>query len=128
MNSMHEHFFNFRIRYLIAIYELQNEKTKLHTSDVSRKLGISLPATSTMIKKLMQDGYVEKPSFQEIALTQKGKEETKSYYERYQQLMAYFSRIPGFNEDDQLESSLICLGAFPQSRIEKLLQYHKQLP
>lgn len=119
---MHEHFFNFRIRYFIILYELMSKQDLIHTSDVAKALQISLPATSIMLRKLKAEGYIIKPSFQEVALSESGYELAKKYYLHYQQLIIYFSNIPGFTIDDQIESAIICLGAFPEARINKMIE------
>lgn len=119
---MHEHFFNFRIRYFINLYELTKQKETIHTSDVASQLQVSLPAASIMLRKLMDEGYIVKPSFQQIAFSKEGYELAETYYTQYLKLIVYFSKIPGFTREDQIESSIVCLGAFPEARIRKMLK------
>ena len=68
------------------------------------------------------EGLIEKKSYQSICLTQAGKGQLQTTYHTYCELISYFSRIPTFTEEDRLESSLLCLGSFPHSRIEKLVR------
>ena len=98
------------------------EQECLHCVDIARKLSISLPAASRMLQKLISEGLIEKKSYQSICLTQAGKGQLQTTYHTYCELISYFSRIPTFTEEDRLESSLLCLGSFPHSRIEKLVR------
>ena len=114
--------YNRRVHYYIAQYELFQEQECLHCMDIARKLSISLPAASRMLQKLISEGLIEKKSYQSICLTQAGKGQLQTTYHTYCELISYFSRIPTFTEEDRLESSLLCLGSFPHSRIEKLVR------
>ena len=122
MKRMSDISYNRRVHYYIALYELFQEQECLHCVDIARKLSISLPADSRMIQKLISEGLMEKKSYQSICLTQAGKGQLQKTYHTYCELISYFSRIPTFTEEDRLESSLLCLGSFPHSRIEKLVR------
>lgn len=114
--------YNGRVRYYIALYELFQKQECLHCIDIARKLSISLPAASRMLQKLTGEGLIEKKSYQSICLTDAGNTLLQETYRTYCDLLSYFSRIPDFTEEDQLESSLLCLGSFPLSRIQKLVK------
>lgn len=122
MKRMSDISYNRRVRYYIALYELFQEQECLHCVDIARKLSISLPAASRMLQKLISEGLIEKKSYQSICLTEVGRGLLQTTYHTYCELISYFSRIPNFTEEDRLESSLLCLGSFPLSRIEKLVK------
>ena len=104
--------YNRRVRYYIALYELFQEQECLHCVDIA----------SRMLQKLISEGLIEKKSYQSICLTEVGRGLLQTTYHTYCELISYFSRIPNFTEEDRLESSLLCLGSFPLSRIEKLVK------
>lgn len=58
--------------YLKIIYELGGHHKKVSNKDIAQALGISRPSVSGMIKKLLDEGYVEYSSYQGISLTQLG--------------------------------------------------------
>ncbi|MFR6315855.1 MAG: winged helix-turn-helix transcriptional regulator [[Clostridium] innocuum] len=89
--------------------------------DIARKLSISLPAASRMLQKLISEGLIEKKLSEHLSYT--GWKGTAADNLSHI-LRADFLFFPHthFHRGGRLESSLLCLGSFPHSRIEKLVR------
>lgn len=61
--------------YLKTIFSLSNflEEDIIKTNDISKRLGISAPAVTDMIKKLEREKYVKNIPYKGVSLTKKGK-------------------------------------------------------
>ena len=58
--------------YLYAIYKLGQEGKSIRSAEVAKIVGVSKPSTVRMTQKLIDDGYIIKEPYREIALTEKG--------------------------------------------------------
>ena len=68
-----------KIRYLIAIRELDPEGRGIRSVSVARKLNISRPSIHAMIEKLSDSGFVDKEFYGIIYLTPKGQRAAEHY-------------------------------------------------
>lgn len=63
--------------YLKIIYELGGDKLQVSNKDIAKALNISAPSVSEMIKKLLEEGYVEYESYRGVKLTEYGLKEAR---------------------------------------------------
>lgn len=58
--------------YIKTIYQLGGEENEVNNKEIAKVLNISAPSVSEMIKKLLEDGYVEYIRYQGVRLTDYG--------------------------------------------------------
>ena len=75
--------------YLETIYVLSQEKSEVHSIDVSEHMGYSKPSVSRAIGLLKQGGYVEMAENGALTLTEAGRDVAKKIYERHTILTAW---------------------------------------
>ena len=75
--------------YLETIYVLSQEKSEVHSIDVSEHMGYSKPSVSRAIGLLKQGGYVEMAENGALTLTEAGRGVAKKIYERHTILTAW---------------------------------------
>ena len=83
--------------YLRIIYELGGEKVK--SIDIAKKLGISKPSVSEMLKKLAKDKLIESESYGKIFLTKEGIKEAKKIADRHHIIKKFARHILKHKED-----------------------------
>ena len=69
--------------YLKAIYKLGGQYKTINNKDIASALSVSASSVSEMIKKLLQDGYVEYELYQGVKLTERGIDEAIKIVRRH---------------------------------------------
>ncbi len=72
--SGHSHFAESIEEYLEGVYRLEREGPGVSTSGLASELGVAPASVSGMLKKLVNDGYLEQVGRGEVRLTNKGLE------------------------------------------------------
>lgn len=73
---------NARIRYLIALWELDPEGKGIRSIALARKLNVSRPSVHAMIERLTDSGFVNKEHYGIIYLSAKGLKAAEHYKSR----------------------------------------------
>ncbi len=71
--------------YLKALLILSRENPQVHAVDLARKLGITKASVSVILKKLIEDGWIERSAAAGhcLFLTEKGKRKAEEIYEKH---------------------------------------------
>lgn len=91
--------------YLEAIYIISLKKDKVHAIDIVNYLNFSRPTVSISLKRLENEGYIQK-SRKEILLTDKGIIEAKKMYERHEYIAKILVYV-GVDEKQAYEDSCL---------------------
>jgi Mn-dependent DtxR family transcriptional regulator len=81
--------------YLEAILAIGQEKTKVRTTDVAVRLGVSKPSVNRAMKVLGADGYVTQQAYGDIELTEKGRIKASQVYFRHKTLTSFLQDTLG---------------------------------
>jgi DtxR family transcriptional regulator, Mn-dependent transcriptional regulator len=98
--------------YVKEIYKLQAAGTRVTTSALARRLGVSPPSATAMVKKLASLGLVEYERYRGAWLTPKGEKVALEVIRHHRLLEQYLSQTLGLpidalhNEADRLEHAL----------------------
>lgn len=86
--------------YLEAIYmfELESKDKKVHSQQIAKYLGVSKPAVTSAMNKLIDDGLIEKELYGQILLTPKGREIALNVYTKHITLKEFLINI-GVSEE-----------------------------
>lgn len=79
--------------YLEEIYRFSLENNVVRVTDISKKLGVSLPSVSKALHKLNNQGYINYRRYGEIVLTDQGCHKGTYLVERNQLLQEFLSLI-----------------------------------
>ncbi|MCD2256803.1 metal-dependent transcriptional regulator [Lactobacillus sp. CC-MHH1034] len=69
--------------YLKTIFELQYDHRKINNKNIADIMGVSAPSVSEMITALSKDGLVEHSPYNEITLTESGRETARTMVKRH---------------------------------------------
>jgi DtxR family Mn-dependent transcriptional regulator len=98
--------------YVKEIYKLQTAGTRVTTSALARRLGVSPPSATAMVKKLASLGLVEYERYRGAWLTPKGEKVALEVIRHHRLLEQYLSQTLGLpidalhDEADRLEHAL----------------------
>lgn len=79
--------------YLEEIYRFSSENNIVRVTDISNKLGVSLPSVSKALHRLNDQGYIHYQRYGEIALTDKGSQKGLYLVDRNQMLREFLFLI-----------------------------------
>ena len=117
--------------YLKTIYELGGDKEQVSNKNIATALNISRPSVSEMIKKLLQDGYVEYTVYQGIKLTEYGAVEAKKIRRRHLLWEVFLVEKLGYNSEevhDEAEKLEHVTNKKLEKKLDEYLNYPKVCP
>lgn len=117
--------------YLKAIYELGGSTSQVNNKDICTALGVSAPSVSEMIKKLLEEEYIEYTPYKGIVLTQYGTEEAIKILRRHRLWEVFLVDHLGYTWDevhDEAEKLEHVTSSIFEERLEKYLSYPKTCP
>lgn len=117
--------------YLKVIYELGGATNQVNNKDICTALGVSAPSVSEMIKKLLEEGYIEYAPYKGIRLTQYGTEKAIKIIRRHRLWEVFLVEHLEYNWDevhDEAERLEHVTSSIFEERLEKYLNYPKTCP
>ncbi|RLI98707.1 MAG: metal-dependent transcriptional regulator [Candidatus Aenigmatarchaeota archaeon] len=79
--------------YLETVYLLEQEKGTAKVKEIAERLGVSVPSTTGMIRKLADNGLVEYKKYGPVKLTSTGKNKARKIYEKHKLIGKFFISI-----------------------------------
>ncbi|OLS03161.1 metal-dependent transcriptional regulator [Tissierella creatinophila] len=113
--------------YIKAIYELGGEKNRIGTKSIAKSLNISPPSVSEMIKKLVEEGYVEYKLYKGVKLTEKGAKEALRIKKRHLLWEVFLVEKLGYSWEDVHEEAEV-LEHITSPKLEELLEKYLDYP
>ena len=85
--------------YLEAILFIEEQKGRVKSVDIANFLGVSKPSVNKALTILQEMGYVSKPSYGEVTITQEGKKRAKAVAEKHIALTKFLTDVLGVEAD-----------------------------
>ncbi|MBQ5754193.1 MAG: MarR family transcriptional regulator [Oscillospiraceae bacterium] len=105
------------LRYLMAIYQLAQNKPEVSSVEVARVLEVSKPAVARMLKLLQEQELVEKKPYGRIFLTEKGLFLARSCQAYAEELCRIFPDGGlGLTPEEVRRAACAAVAALPQER------------
>lgn len=82
--------------YLKALFFLDRHEGPVNVTALSKKLGVSKPSASNMVKRLMAEGWVTQEKYQPIQLTEPGRQKAKQIIRKHRLTELFLHEIMGF--------------------------------
>lgn len=86
--------------YIKTIYELGGQSNQVSNKSIAEALNVSAPSVSEMIKKLLQEGYVEYTLYQGVKLTELGIKEAMRVRRKHLLWEVFLVEKLGYNWGD----------------------------
>lgn len=87
------------LEYLAALYQLAEIHERVTTTGIAEEMCVSLPAASSMLKRLEDSGFVERSNVDGITLTQQGTLAALQLLRRHRLLEVFLIQVMGFTWD-----------------------------
>ncbi|MBU3204819.1 metal-dependent transcriptional regulator [Clostridium algidicarnis] len=117
--------------YLKAVYNLGGHRKQVNNKDIAKVLGVSSPSVSEMIKKLLDEGYLEYTPYKGIRLTEYGKNEAISVIRRHRLWEVFLVEHLGYSwheVNEEAEKLEHVTNLKLEERLDKYLNYPKACP
>lgn len=112
--------------YLRIIYELEeHEKAGVKSIEIARKLEISKPSVSEMLRKLQAEKLIKKEKYGKIFLTKKGRLKADKLFDSHYTIKRFLKHVIKHNDDKAREEAhkiSHILSEETIERIEKLME------
>ncbi|WP_040212829.1 metal-dependent transcriptional regulator [Clostridium polynesiense] len=113
--------------YLKIIYELGGNINPVNNKDIASALGVSPPSVSEMIKKLLEEGYLEYTPYKGIKLTDYGIKEASKIVRKHRLWEVFLINHLGYSWDE-VHDEAEKLEHVTSSQLEKRLQEYLNFP
>lgn len=117
--------------YLKTIYELGGDKNQITNKAIAKALNISAPSVSEMLKKLLEEGYVEYESYRGVKLTKNGLEKARKVKRKHLLWEVFLVEKLGYDWDEvheEAEKLEHVTSEKLEERLDKFLNYPKTCP
>lgn len=85
--------------YLEAILFIEEEKGIVKSVDVATYLGVSKPSVNKALTILQEMGYVSKPNYSQVTITQEGRKKAKAVAQKHSALTRLLTDVLGVSEE-----------------------------
>lgn len=85
--------------YLEAILFIEEQKGRVKSVDIANFLGVSKPSVNKALTILQEMGYVSKPSYGEVTITQEGRKKAKTVAVKHMALTRLLTEVLGVSAD-----------------------------
>lgn len=92
--------------YIELLYDLQQDKEKVHTNDVASHLNINPASVTEIFQKLSEEGYINYKKYTGVSLTKKGinlAQKTKNKHEKLTEFLIILGVDKKIAENDACE-------------------------
>ena len=86
--------------YLKALFSLSNDSREVNVSNLSKRLGITMPTVTSMMRKLARKRFVEYKRYKPLRLTEKGKKEARLIIRRHRLTEMFLVEKMGFGWEE----------------------------
>ena len=85
--------------YLEAILFIEEEKGIVKSVDIATYLGVSKPSVNKALTILQEMGYVSKPNYSQVTITQEGRKRAKAVAQKHSALTRLLTDVLGVSEE-----------------------------
>ena len=86
--------------YLKALFFLNEEDSQINITELSKRLGVSKPTVSHMVKNLEEKGWVITQKYRPVQLTEKGRKAAASVIRKHRLTEMFLQEIMGFGWEE----------------------------
>jgi len=107
-------------RYLLCIYRLEREKTRIRCVDIANDLGVTRPSVSKMMKCMVRMELIEDDYVEAVRLTPKGREIAETFNKDYDLTYLFFRKVLRLSTTEAKDHAFLFLSTFPEGTVKKL--------
>lgn len=86
--------------YLKALYFLEEQDSRVGVTELSKRLSVSKPTASNMVKRLEEGGYVQYEKYKPLQLTSKGRKAAALVIRKHRLTEMFLFKVMGFGWEE----------------------------
>ncbi|MDE7071326.1 MAG: metal-dependent transcriptional regulator [Clostridia bacterium] len=113
--------------YLEAILFIEEQKGRVKSVDIANALGVSKPSVNKALTILQEMGYVSKPNYGEVTITQEGRRKAKIIAEKHVALTKLLTDVLGVSAETAEKDACKIEHDISEETTGKLIEYLNKL-
>ena len=113
--------------YLEAILFIEEEKGIVKSVDIATYLGVSKPSVNKALTILQGMGYVSKPNYSQVTITQEGRKKAKAVAQKHSALTRLLTDVLGVSEEVAEKDACKIEHDISEETTEKLIAFLQNL-
>ncbi len=113
--------------YLEAILFIEEEKGIVKSVDIATYLGVSKPSVNKALTILQEMGYVSKPNYSQVTITQEGRKKAKAVAQKHSALTRLLTDVLGVSEEVAEKDACKIEHDISEETTEKLIAFLQNL-
>ncbi|MDE6605874.1 MAG: metal-dependent transcriptional regulator [Clostridia bacterium] len=113
--------------YLEAILFIEEQKGRVKSVDIANFLGVSKPSVNKALTILQEMGYVSKPSYGEVTITQEGRKKAKTVAVKHVALTRLLTEVLGVSADTAEKDACKIEHDISEETTQKLIEFLQTL-
>ncbi|MDE7209246.1 MAG: metal-dependent transcriptional regulator [Clostridia bacterium] len=109
--------------YLEAILFIEEQKGRVKSVDIANFLGVSKPSVNKALTILQEMGYVSKPSYGEVTITQEGRKKAKTVAVKHVALTRLLTEVLGVSADTAEKDACKIEHDISEETTQKLIEF-----
>ena len=110
-------------KYLFAIYKLGQNGEEVKSVDVANVVGVRKASTAAMMTKLTENGFIQKKTYGQIALTENGIKAASSIYTGYIIIRDFFENVLGLDEQTADSDAVKFVVDISEKTVDQFAEY-----
>ncbi|MDE7216168.1 MAG: metal-dependent transcriptional regulator [Clostridia bacterium] len=112
--------------YLEAILFIERQKGRVKSVDIAKYLGVSKPSVNKALTILQEMGYVNKPIYGEVTITQEGRSKAEIVARKHVALTQLLTEVLGVSPDVAEKDACKIEHDISEETTVKLIEYLKK--
>ncbi|MCI8421580.1 MAG: metal-dependent transcriptional regulator [Clostridia bacterium] len=113
--------------YLETILFIEEQKGRVKSVDIANALGVSKPSVNKALTILQEMGYVSKPNYGEVTITQEGRRKAKIIAEKHVALTKLLTDVLGVSAETAEKDACKIEHDISEETTGKLIEYLNKL-
>ena len=113
--------------YLEAILFIEEQKGRVKSVDIANYLGVSKPSVNKALTILQEMGYVSKPSYGEVTITEEGRKRAKIVAVKHVALTRLLTDVLGVSADTAEKDACKIEHDISEETTQKLIKFLDKL-
>ena len=113
--------------YLEAVLFIEEQKGRVKSVDIAKYLGVSKPSVNKALTILQEMGYISKPNYGEVTITEEGRSKAKAVAAKHVALTKLLIDVLGVSPETAERDACKIEHDISQETSEKLLAYVEKI-
>lgn len=113
--------------YLEAVLFIEQQKGRVRSVDVAKYLGVSKPSVNKALTILQEMGYVNKPDYGDVTITEEGRKKAQLVAQKHKALTILLTDVLGVDKEIAEKDACKIEHDISEETTKKLIEYLRSL-